>query len=164
MPPLRCRLRRTPPVVCTTAVAVAAAALELDPMPLATSTSHTRMYAFTRAPVAVATATAAVGIAAVTAAVAVAAFSTTGIAVTPETGVVCSHAACGGRVCIRACITRKCDPLVARGDSCTEAAPRRRCGRSQSRSQSPLPTRMMEMKWGLRASFCARRSWGGRGI
>ena len=51
-----------------------------------------------------------------------------------------------------------------RGDICTEAAPHRRCSRAQSRSQSPLPTRMMEMKWGLRASCCARWSEGGRGI
>ena len=89
---------------------------------------------------------------------------TTGTADTTETSVACGRAACGGCVCACACITCKGDPLVARGDICTEAAPHRRCSRAQSRSQSPLPTRMMEMKWGLRASCCARWSWGGRGI
>ena len=133
-------------------------------MPVATSTSHVCMHAFMHVPVAEATATAAVGIAAATAAVAVVAFVITGTAVTTETSVVCGRAACGGRVCACACITCKGDLLVARDDSCTEAAPRRRCIRAQSRSQSPLPTMMMEMKWGLRASFCARWSWGGRGI
>ena len=133
-------------------------------MPVATSTSYVCMHTFMHVPVAATIATAAVSIAATTAAAAAAAFVITSTAATTETSVACGRAACGDRVCACACTTCKGDPLVVRGDICTEAAPRRRCSRAQSRSQSPLPTRMMEMKWGLRASCCARWSWGGRGI